>query len=253
MSGKFKTMALVEEAELERLRQRQIKEYSPALKSLTQIQEQIEKLFDEPTLTDEAKSRILSNLQERFGFLLTKYKTSIAPVLDPAPLQLPLPETEKAQPALANNIGEAEQGGNDTHKIPNQAQAKIPSQFSRKFELLREFLEEHREEISTNEKQEIVIDGEPIEYSSFPDLLRCLYVRNPSMNTIGLPQFHLKLHGLAADPQMFSHNETLNVFAQLDRNPGKGSQKGMGLGHPTPKHSNGPPGKRPRLLYLYRL
>ncbi|KAF0138366.1 MAG: hypothetical protein FD143_3669, partial [Ignavibacteria bacterium] len=41
MSGKYKAMALVEEAELERLRQRQIREYDPALNNLAKIQDSI--------------------------------------------------------------------------------------------------------------------------------------------------------------------------------------------------------------------
>ena len=45
MAGKFKTMSLVQEAELDRLRQRQIKDYNPGLNSLTKMQYQIFKIF----------------------------------------------------------------------------------------------------------------------------------------------------------------------------------------------------------------
>ena len=47
MTGKFKTMTLVEEPEFDRLRQRQIKDYNPVLNALTKIHDQIIKIFDE--------------------------------------------------------------------------------------------------------------------------------------------------------------------------------------------------------------
>ncbi|KAF0138624.1 MAG: hypothetical protein FD143_3634 [Ignavibacteria bacterium] len=76
MAGKYKTMTLVEEAELDRLRQRQIKDYNPSLKSLVKIQEQIDNIFQDSELGDDSKSKILAHLQERFGFLLKKFKYS---------------------------------------------------------------------------------------------------------------------------------------------------------------------------------
>ena len=60
-------MTLIEEGELERLRQGQIKDYNPALKSLVFVQGQIEKLFDDSELDDESKHKILCFLQNKFG------------------------------------------------------------------------------------------------------------------------------------------------------------------------------------------
>ena len=91
MTGKFKTRTLVEEAELDRLRQRQIKDFNPALNSLTKIQELIFKLFDDKELTDEGKCKILAQLQERFGFLLNKFKNAGLPPANVLPPQPPLP------------------------------------------------------------------------------------------------------------------------------------------------------------------
>ncbi|KAF0139661.1 MAG: hypothetical protein FD143_3554, partial [Ignavibacteria bacterium] len=55
-------MTLIEEAELERLRQRQLKEYNPGLKSLVGIQDQIEKILNDPDFDDESKHKVLCNL-----------------------------------------------------------------------------------------------------------------------------------------------------------------------------------------------
>ena len=63
MTVKFKTMTHVEEAEWDRLRQRQIKDYYPVLNSLTKIQDQIFKNFDDKELTDSSiTTAILSTL-----------------------------------------------------------------------------------------------------------------------------------------------------------------------------------------------
>ena len=92
MKGKIKTMTLVEEAEQDRRRQRQIKEYNPAFNSLTIIQDEIFKFFDDSGLADEGKCKFRAQRQERFGFLLIKLKNASpfpAPALPPQPA-LPL-------------------------------------------------------------------------------------------------------------------------------------------------------------------
>ena len=52
-TGKIKTRTVIEEAELDRLRERQIKKYHPDLNSWTKIQDQLFKIFDDKELTDE--------------------------------------------------------------------------------------------------------------------------------------------------------------------------------------------------------
>ena len=89
-------MTLVEEHELDRLPQRQIKYYNPALNSLTKIQDQIFKIFDDKELSDEGKCKILAQLQERFSFLINKFHNAWLPpenVLHPQPaLPFPAPD-----------------------------------------------------------------------------------------------------------------------------------------------------------------
>ena len=79
MTDKFKTMTLIEEAELDRLPHRQIKDYNPALNSLTKIQHQIFKKFYEKELSDEGKCKIIAQFQEQIGFLLNKFKNAGPP------------------------------------------------------------------------------------------------------------------------------------------------------------------------------
>ncbi|KAF0138336.1 MAG: hypothetical protein FD143_3681, partial [Ignavibacteria bacterium] len=198
-------MVLVEEAEMERLRQRQIKEYNPTLRSLGQIQDQIEKLFDDPELTAEGKCKILSHLQERFSTTLAKYKSSangVGQASEAKPLQIEIKNQIDPIPN-ADSEGETEEEEDRDEKplrsiIPTLEDANIPSHFAKKFGVFQEFLKDHKNHISSNDKKEIVLDGEAIAYSCFPDLVRSLYVRNQDMNLIGAQQFHKKLYELNA-------------------------------------------------------
>ena len=68
MSGKLKTMNLVEDAELDRLNQRPINEYNPGLNSFTKIQDQIFKIFDDYELSDERKRKIIDKFESDLAF-----------------------------------------------------------------------------------------------------------------------------------------------------------------------------------------
>ena len=250
MGGKYKGMALIEEAELERLRQRQIKEYNPSLRSLGQIQEQIEKLFDDPELTDEGKVKILSHLQDRFGILLSQFKNSTSrpsPETEGKPLEIEIKPQNNPNPSIDSEEDPKVEASEETpviSLIPSLEEAKIPSHFASKFQHFQDFLRKHQNEICSNDKKEIVLDGEPIAHSSFPDLLRSLYIRNNEMNLIGSQQFHSKLYELNARSDMFSHKDTLKALSRLDKKSQKhASQTGEGA-HP--------PGKRPRFLHVFR-
>ena len=68
-----KPTTFIEEAQLDRLLERQIKKYNTALNSVTKIQDQLLKIFEDSELSDECKWKIITQLQERFGFLLNKF------------------------------------------------------------------------------------------------------------------------------------------------------------------------------------
>lgn len=279
-------MTLVEEAELERLRQRQIKEYNPNLKSLVHIQDQIEKLIDDPELDDEGKSKVLHHLQEKFGYLYNKFKVSGA-CLNPPVINNPInDEAPNDNPSQNQELDEDDDAGDplssaatissstfpssgssgtlptissssvDSGLFPNREKSKIPQMFQKKYLNLLNFLELHKDKISTNPQNELILDGTPISGSSMPDLLRALFVRNSKMNLHGLSDFERVLRELKANPNLFSHKDTVN-FMKKHLTPFRKShplsalsfsQKGKGL-----KHSAlFPPGKKPHLLHVFR-
>ena len=71
-ASNYKKMALVERAELERLRQRQIKEYNPVLSQLASIQGEIERVLRTNQLSIDDRLGVLNLLHSRFDNL---YKT----------------------------------------------------------------------------------------------------------------------------------------------------------------------------------
>ena len=239
-------MTLLEKAELERIRQRQIKDYNPILSHLVKTQDEIEKLFDDPKLTDEAKCKILAHLQVRFADHLSKYNRATdtgATIRPRMPSQDPVKEVNLQHYQDATSDDEEDSvNSEDPAEIPSLTEAKIPAHFGNKFGVFQEFLKDHKNDISSNDKKEIVLDGEAVAYSSFPDLLRSLYVRNQDMNLIGAQQFHKKLHQLNARPDMFSNRETLNALSHLEKKAQKLTQTGSGPG----TH-----GKRPRFLRVF--
>ncbi|KAF0138706.1 MAG: hypothetical protein FD143_3619 [Ignavibacteria bacterium] len=222
MAGKYKTMTLIEEGELERLRQRQIKDYNPALKSLGFVQDQIEKLFNDSELDDESKHKILCYLQNKFGTLYKNFKNGPAnmpPVVMIPPVvaaedQDELPVDDQPPPPGQMDVNEQLEDVNEEIKEENEEkfddalnsgefalQVNLPSQYQKKFELFQTFLAQHKKEIHSNAAGELVLDNNIIPNSSLADLLRSFYVRSHSMNLIGLPDFLTKLKSLKVDPE----------------------------------------------------
>ena len=251
MAGKFRALTLIEEGELERLRQRQIKEYEPALKSLATTQENIQRLFDDPDLDDEGKFKVLTALQERFGYLYGKFKNSgkatAVPDHVPAPAVTPpaiapavatagravaattlaaaAPQASAAAAAAAASgvmTKTADSAGEPDSEMGlsglfSSGAANIPVTYERKVKVLQDFLNAHKSEICQNSKQELVIDGLAIPNSSASELIRSLYVKNQNMNLIGQANLLQKLKQLKVDPNMFSQKEVVASLTHLTK------------------------------------
>ena len=244
MTGRFKTLTLIEEAELDRLRQKQIKDYNPSLNSMVKIQSTIDKVFDDPELSDEEKQKVLNTLHERFNFLFNKFKLKgqaalSAPVVTipqpavPAPRDL-IPAVAAPAAVCVNNLGadltarassiSGDESGTETEgvselfsasdpmsqqpkAIPSQEQLKLPNTYAKKFTQFSDFLNRNSGSISYNDNDEIVLDGTPIPHSSYHDLIRAMYIRKRTMNLTGITNLYEKLSDLKADISMISHKD----------------------------------------------
>ena len=271
MAGKYKTMTLIEEGELERLRQRQIKDYNPSLKSLVSVQEQIEKLFNDSELDDENKLKIMYYLQNKFGNLYKNFKNSpgnsanVPPVVVVPPVvattdEDPMQDGDQHDPAVnvphldvkppTNNEGDEEEDEDEKEENFIDAttsgdftlEVNLPHQYQKKFDQFQEFLSQHKNVIRSNSTGQLVLDGKLIPETTYSDLLRSFYVRNVNMNLNGLPNLLGKLKTLNVDPDLFSNKDAKNTLIYMR----KFSQSGKG------KTFMPPPGQMPKILRVFR-
>ena len=120
-AANYKKLALVERGELERLRQKQLKDYNPILSQLAAIQQEIERVLGTNQLSVHDRLGVLTLLHSRFDNLYKtlKYNGVLAipagaplPIIQPAPAAFPpaFPAApifagEQAAPAFANAQG----------------------------------------------------------------------------------------------------------------------------------------------------
>lgn len=272
MAGKFKAMTLISEAELARMRDRQLTEYNPSVRSMTKLEALINKVFDDNTLSPDEKQKILNTLHERFSQLYSKYKnssssTSALTLLPntPPPSLADTAETneeeserdvDSVQEQQSDTTVDTSTGSDSSYHFP---QIDLADKFARKLGLFKDFLKANRNVLAASPKNELVVDGKLIPNSSFSDLVRSMYIRGTKLNVTGSNEFINKLAGLRVDPTMFSNSDKILILtsgSDLNRGPKYGRNPQQGKGHKrnfSISHSSAPPGKLPRILRLFRV
>jgi len=217
-------MTLLEEGEVERLKQKQIKEYNPTLKSLAAIQGAIETLIDLPTLNADEKIQILNHLQSKFSALynIAKVTTLHEPsphvtVLAPtgtkvetvdAPEKIEANSKDvKVEKAVAPEKVESGMQSAEPAHWPELSELKLLPQYDKKYRKLVEFLNKYPHVVSKSSQGEISVHGKTLPDSSFSDLIRGLYVRPSNLNIHGQNEFHDALSTLKLPPAFISSKE----------------------------------------------
>lgn len=263
MGGKFKAMTLISEAELARLRDRQLTEYNPSVRSMTKLQALIDKVFEDKNLTAEEKQKILNTLHERFSQLYSKYKNIGTPT--PSIADVPpasgantneslIPESD---PSFISASDEQIPDNNDGDITEEETSFGFPKidlaeKFKRKLGLFIDFLKENKNSIACTSKNELVIDGKIFPNSSFSDLVRNMYVKGHKLNLSGSEEFLTKLASLEVDANIFSNSDNIMMLQDPVFNPKYQSGKGKKR-TPLKSDSSVPPGKLPRILRLFRV
>lgn len=307
MAGKFKTMTLIEESELSRLRDKEIADYNPTVRSMSTIQNSINKVFDDPNIPDEDKIKLINTFQEKFAQLYTKFKDSsnalpnailaAATAMKPKvpPKLVGVNPEEQVQRDMDEEIFHEAEGDispalNDPETVPPVPVASqtiaflpptpafstttarptsltvkeigLPSQYERKLGEFSEFLNKHQNHIHGNSKDELVLDGKIIPNTSFSNLVHSMYIRNQNLNLNGFPDFISKLASLNTNPTIFSNGisiSALNAHSKtkesIQTRNSNTNLKGKGLKRKTYPISSFliPPGKKPRILHMFRL
>ena len=233
-------MVLMEEAELDRMRQKQLKEYDPTLSAMGRAQSQIQEALTDDKLTDEEKLALLTEVQQRFSRL----KSSIGVI----PKAEPPPTLEIATPDVSNKKRAAEA-------------TKDVTEFQK-------FLAQYPKVLRASDKDELVFRNRAIPNTSYSQLIESA-VTDTDLTLPGMNKFIKALRTIHAPANVLKSEEfAKQVYPSLEtalpeskppplasssfansslsttklRTHSKKGQKGKG--HP-------PPGQRPRLVFLY--
>ena len=139
MTSSFSKKILIEQAELDRLQQRQLREYSPELHAMARLQNNIRDIMARKNLSAEERLNIISALQTRFdklkketGVLSGALPAQAAPSPPlPAPAVLPKVLGEIGiEPDIALNTDEEEQDEEEEYGDKEQKEADRSAQAS---------------------------------------------------------------------------------------------------------------------------
>ena len=163
----MRKMALVEQAVLDRLRQKQIMQaiQQPELTSMANLKAQIEETLNSSKLSDAEKLEILHRAQDRYD----KIQESVGPKA----LKTEIAKPEMAETALDSVL--------------------LPAQYGSKFSKFKEIISSMPSLIKKSPQNEIIIEGTTIPGSKFDDLIKHLYVPNRNLNLTGLRELSAAL------------------------------------------------------------
>lgn len=213
-------MLLLDQAEVERLRQRQLKEYDPTLGAMARATMEIEEVLTNRNLTDEDKLQLLGSLQERFR----KLKATLGPV----PVVSPVVVAPAATPAAAPADDEDVQYAKIKEKLDRYGHVLRPS---KQGELV--FRNKTVPGSSYHQIMDAVLTGEHFDLPGFQEFVQGLNIVHVPRTLFKNEKFLEHLEGAAPDP----------VKAEVPAAP-KTGKKQKGKGQP-------PPGKRPHIIWLY--
>lgn len=104
MTSSFSKKVLVEQAELDRLQHRQIRDYSPELHSMARLQSHIRNIITRKNLTAEERLNLISSEQIRFD-KLKKYTGVLASALPPSAAPAPPPSPPRPHHTVKVEMG----------------------------------------------------------------------------------------------------------------------------------------------------
>jgi hypothetical protein len=249
----MKKMTLVEKAVLDRLREKQITAAiaTPELSTMVKIQAQIEDILQNAQMSNEEKLSMLRRAEEKYD----KIKESLHPAaLQTATTTRTAPPAATSEAAVGTDAPSTVEAGYGPEAESIYKDITFAPSIQPKFGKFQEFLAKHPNLIKKNAKDEILIKNKRIPDSNFTHLMRHLYHPQEGQNLTGLP--HL-IHALKSVdlPQDLISNKSI-------RENWSGESRALALPSPSshappPKEKSQtgqgkPPGKRPRVLRLYR-
>ena len=223
-SSKSFIKVLIDESELERLQQRQLREYSPELSSLSRYQTQMREVMAQSDLSAAEKLSILSGLQGRFD-KLKKDVGVLTSISTPASVAASPPLTQQVEDQ--DQTQDNEEDEKDEKVTPDRPSAFTPftpttaavrsmgvrPQYERKSRNLLMKIRENANIIDINRNDEISVNGELIPGSNFTALFSNMTARNANLNQPGIGQFLSALRQLGVKSEELSGERLRRMFA----------------------------------------
>ena len=222
MSKSFIKKVLIDEGELDRLQQRQLRDYSPELQSMARLQTQMAEVLARKDLSPQDKLSMLSGQQSRFD----KIKKDIGVLSGgPAPtpaIATPKPdhpkekaeddEEEEKDEELEEEGGEAKLDFTFTPTTKLVRQIGVQPQYEQKARNLMSKIRDNPEILRASRTGEIEVNGEPVPGSNFDDLFKSMVGRKQNLNLPGIAQFLGALRQMGVRSNELSGNEVKEIY-----------------------------------------
>lgn len=197
----FVKQVLVEQGELDRLRQRQFRDFSPEIQSMIALQEQIVKTLLRTDIDPQTKLQLVSGPQSRFDRLKEETNTlngastsaasSESNTFQATKVSQPNPEKEVKQKQIKPESDADPESSVPLLDIVSLGIRKNYKERAKQF--LDELASKKSDVISRNDQNELVVNGTVVPKSNFNKLYTAMFTPNGSANMIGMPEF---LNGL---------------------------------------------------------
>lgn len=274
----YRKMKLVDEAELERLIEKRIKQYDPTTRAMSKLQIEMANIVDRPDITPEEKLTLFKTANQRFQHLHSPAQISQAQQA----MNNLLPQSVAAHsfqaPALndtmnSSDIGLEEQEAGQvederTASTPMPArmserlqdkwakaappEPKIPHRHLAKFHNLDQLIAQNSEVIKPNPHTgEIIVDGRIIPNSNFAALAENLYSEKSGHNLAGYQDFVMALKKIFHSDKGYisAKRYIINKKVLEHINEPESGRKAHGQ---TGKGTH-PPGRPVKMYYLYSI
>ena len=255
-SPRYLKQVLIEQAELDRLRERQIRDYSPEIRSMAKIQDDMQNILLRKDLSADEKLRMLSLPQMRFDKLKAETntlrgETAIGGMEVPPIKKAKTKEEEKDKAEEDKAEEEAEEEEEEEPSITGKV-SPIPAmhtprtlglggRFIEKGQKLLDKIRNHPEIISANEKGEVVFQGKAVPDSKFYSLYHGMFTSGSNAKGAGLNEFLQALRLLDVQTDELSSESYRKAYG---RTPLKGKVHHRGeqlMEVPLPKRAHKTP------------
>lgn len=280
----FKRLKLVDEEELQRLIERQIRDYNPALRAMADRKQEIANLMDRRDVTDEEKLALFEANKQRYaehqnafdGTQQLPQRTVTLPSSTAAAAAATPERVQQADAAAAARgaAGDGEEWAGAEGEMKYSPDVfvpiiptlpEIPPTHQQKLNYLGALIEGSAGAIQRNTQTgEIILDGESIPKSSFNDLIKEFFVTSKKPNLTGQSKLlqvisrllrpggrweSVRLKSIIPRTLYLSKLKLLKPPSPPSEQSGMGKRKVASTSLGT--RSNVPPGQKIKTLRLY--